>query len=364
LYEKDVLVNGSEPAAFTFTSSDSSSAVINMFSIGNVDNTRSEFVSNNYTVQTEATSPVTISRPPIRNEDGDCIVNFIVLDEPSGTDTWSISHGNNYTKQFEHTPPGASFSMAIFSANNANAYSIPATGGNIVATATRTSGTRGTGATSMLLRVPGISKNFGNTSAPGATSFPGSGDRLVVTRYRLTENAFASNVVIAFKNNATSGAVYKAVVLNEHANGEPNTVIFTTAQQSVPAGGGWVRFSPPNTNIRLATGNYYIGAVGDTLSFNADYDEWQDFGGNTRMMNGTFSYATPPATWGTTDGTYTANLILFMDYIPASSFVSNATMRMYANGQTVALEFVESASTVGRLVANSQFIASEFIETA
>ena len=146
----------------------------------------------------------------------------------------------------------------------------------------------------------------------GADTFPCSSDRCVVSLFVLSEAATINSGGAYFDSTSAAGTSAKLVILND-SSGTPGTLVTSSSASAVPASGGLVTFG--GLSGSLSIGSYWIGVVtnGSDCVFKEDAS-----GGTTRMADGTFSYASPPATWPGTSGSYTSQLNAYIDYTPSS----------------------------------------------
>lgn len=132
--------------------------------------------------------------------------------------------------------------------------------------------------------------------------FPANSDRALCTRFTLTENANLTGMDFLIHSSATNAGNIKGFIAAVSA-GEPTTILHVTAAQPTLVGGNLAVFTLTGF---LTAGDYYVGAVSNTFDNNfgqTDPASWE-----TRMANGTFSYATPPGTWPGTDVSYAVTI--------------------------------------------------------
>lgn len=98
----------------------------------------------------------------------------------------------------------------------------------------------------------------------------------------------------------TTGTDGKFIVLSS-VGGEPGAVLAVSGAVSIPAGASITSFTLGGEAVTAST-EYYIGVV--TYDYPAEINYTLGSGFQTRMANGTFSYASPPGSWPGSDGTY------------------------------------------------------------
>ena len=133
---------------------------------------------------------------------------------------------------------------------------------------------------------------FGETTRGGDT-FPVSDDRALVTRFSLSEDADVTEVAMWFATDSTAGSFAKFIVHNDNA-AEPGTREYVSAAAAIPAGGGLVTWAVGPGELTLQPGNYWLGLV--ATNFTGRHNQING-SGVTRMMNGSYSYSSPPADW-------------------------------------------------------------------
>lgn len=147
-----------------------------------------------------------------------------------------------------------------------------------------------------------------NTTGDG--DFPGSVDRCLLTKFTSIE---AGTITLAGLRGALNFAPdsFKIVVFDDDGGGgEPGTLLYVGPVLSYAAPG----FQTGAMSGSIVAKDYWIGAVALGGGYN-----WGENtgGGETRMANGTFSYASPPSTWPGTDGSYSIELDVYLEYTPS-----------------------------------------------
>lgn len=157
---------------------------------------------------------------------------------------------------------------------------------------------------------------LGASTTQGADTFPASADRALVTQVVLSEDGDFSEVAMWFASETTAGTSAKFIIYAD-SGGEPGAFVFASPAAAIPAGGGLVTWA---VTFSLSAGTYWIGYV--TNAYSARHNQTSGVG-QTRMMNNTFPYASPPATWDTAgDNSYGNRLSAYATYTVASSGVT------------------------------------------
>lgn len=153
----------------------------------------------------------------------------------------------------------------------------------------------------------------------GSDDFPCSGDRALLQKVTATEAGNINSGHAYFDPSSTAGTSCKVCLYTDTGSG-PGTQVAVSSAAAVPAGGGLVNFTMSGS---FNATSYYLGIVAN--GFNSRV---QDDGGlsgqDMQMANGTFSYASPPASWPGTDGSYdTIRLNVYLDYTPSGGAASH-----------------------------------------
>lgn len=149
---------------------------------------------------------------------------------------------------------------------------------------------------------------FGDDSA-GASSFPLSGDRAILSQFTLAEAANVTEIVVLFEATTTAGSSFKGLIYAD-AGGVPGARVAVGAATAIPAGAS-ATASP--CVVTLAAGTYWLGLVTDSFEARAQCDA----SGGLSRMEGT-TYASPAATW-TQSGTGSARVNVYAEYTAAVS---------------------------------------------
>lgn len=153
---------------------------------------------------------------------------------------------------------------------------------------------------------------FGDNTLP-AGGFPGSGDRALVSSYVKSGSGTITSIFAHFRADTVAGASAKVFFLTDSA-GAPGSLIVATTSVAVPSGGGWVEFPVPGGISGLnSAGTYWMGVVNNSFEANPGKHDTGSTG-DTRMANGTFSFASPPGTWPGTDGNYVGKMGIYCFY--------------------------------------------------
>lgn len=146
----------------------------------------------------------------------------------------------------------------------------------------------------------------------GGDTFPGSGDRAILTRFTATE-AGTINSAGAYFVRTGAGENAKVIMYTNNA-GIPGTLVAASSGSAITAS-GLTTFAMTGS---FSAGLYFIGVVFDGGS-GGSVDVSEDAVGTevTEMANGTFSYASPPASWPGSDASYVVRVNAYVDYSAA-----------------------------------------------
>jgi hypothetical protein len=144
---------------------------------------------------------------------------------------------------------------------------------------------------------------FGDTTS-GAGSFPGSADRALLSPATAASGGTVDAIWVYVVLAIAGGNRMKGVMHADSA-GAPGALVAASNASSVITATGWNRIAVAGSPAFVA-GNYWIGMVGD--DGNLDYGE-DSSGAGAVMANGTYSFASPPASWPGTDASY-ANVLV------------------------------------------------------
>jgi hypothetical protein len=145
---------------------------------------------------------------------------------------------------------------------------------------------------------------FGRSVAPPmGGGFPGTTGRALISRFEKTNAGSLTEMHCWFRDGEIFGGNAKFILLADES-GTPGDVLLVSAPASIPEGPIDISFAlPGDVSAADGAGFYWLGIVAD--AFTAEVAKNDDAGtGVTLMANGTFNYATPPASWPGTDGTY------------------------------------------------------------
>lgn len=158
---------------------------------------------------------------------------------------------------------------------------------------------------------------FGDTSA-GGDEFPMADGRCLVDRFNCPDNAEVTLASAYRGASSTAGASWKFVILDDAA-GAPGNVLYVSNAVAAASGAGWTDFTFSGTPT-LAPGDYWLGIVANSFQAYAGEDA-SGVSPDVCMANGTFDYASPPASWPGTDGSYGVGLDVYVTYDVAGSGV-------------------------------------------
>lgn len=168
--------------------------------------------------------------------------------------------------------------------------------------------------------------NTGGTSASGAvyreetsflkfgdptrdtSSFPCSSDRLLLTKFTLTDNAVISAINVLFEKPSTAGCNGKAVIFSDVA-GTPTTRLAVSSSKAIPAGASDTAFP---LALTLPPADYWMGCVTD--SFEPRYQGLAGGAAITQRYEG-YSFSTTPSTLGAVgDANVGSDLNIYAQY--------------------------------------------------
>jgi hypothetical protein len=162
---------------------------------------------------------------------------------------------------------------------------------------------------------------FGDNSA-GTYSSPGTADRALLTLFTMTESGSINSAGAYFTSGSGAGSSAKVLIYTVSAS-QPSTLVASSSGSSIPSGGGLVTFTMSGS---LSAQDYFLGVV--YSDYQADIQTDGGLSGvNSRMANGTLSYASPPSTWPGSDVSYTDSRVnAYVDYSAASSFTPRSML--------------------------------------
>lgn len=147
-------------------------------------------------------------------------------------------------------------------------------------------------------------------NSQGSAQFPNSEDRALLQKVTATEAGNINSAHAYFGASSTTGTSAK-VCLYTDAGGIPGTQVAVSSAVAVPAGSSLVNFTMSGS---FTATTYYLGIVANDFPAYLSEDDGLS-GQDLQMANGTFSYASPPASWPGTDATYTnARINVYLDY--------------------------------------------------
>lgn len=160
---------------------------------------------------------------------------------------------------------------------------------------------------------------FGDTTR-GTGEFPGNDSRCLVSRFQCVGSGALESMTTWFGPSTSGAANFKLVVLSDAAGAPGNLLAVSSAGVSSGAGGGGP-VTVAASGMSFVDGTFYwLGVVAD--NFPAYYAK-DDAGGTAEMANGTFSYASPPASWPGTDGSYDGQMNVYATFSEGAASVFN-----------------------------------------
>ena len=160
----------------------------------------------------------------------------------------------------------------------------------------------------------GTLRTFGYDGVPPVEGgFPGQPDRALTSLATKTHAGTVTAIFARFRNTSSAG---NAKVCAFSKGAEPGSLIWATPASAVPAGGGLVEFDLPLSGLSGtdAADDYYLVCVVD--GYDVDIAKSDSSGlGSSKMANGTFSFASPPATWPGTDANYAGPMSIWCEYL-------------------------------------------------
>lgn len=159
----------------------------------------------------------------------------------------------------------------------------------------------------------GVPRIFGNNVLTGGGG-PNSENRLWAVKYNKAYSGAVTSANANFANADGTGNFAKFVVMADNA-GVPGTVLWVTSAAAIPSGGGNVSFAlPGDVSATNAAGDYWLAIVAFDHQGQLSFGSASGF--TTVMVNGGFSYASPPGTCPAPDATYDDQAAaLWCDYI-------------------------------------------------
>ena len=164
----------------------------------------------------------------------------------------------------------------------------------------------------------GTLRTFGFSGTPPTDGgFPGAPNRALASKFVKSHAGTVSKIQFRTRNDTTAGDV-KIVCCADDAGGSvPGSRLWVSQPITVSAGVA-AAYEPglPLSGLSNsdAAASYWLIFVTDDYDTNAAKSNTLA-DGQTRMANGTYSYASPPSTWPGTDGTYDGPICAWCEYI-------------------------------------------------
>lgn len=195
--------------------------------------------------------------------------------------------------------PAGTYSVLVWGENEFGQSALPARSNSIIVTS-------------------GVARVFGfNTVPPSDGGFPGSANRALASKFSKSHAGRITQINFRLRSDTEAGANGKIVCHADDAGGTvPGTRLWISGSVAIPAGATIQTPALPSSGIEGtdAAGTYWLVFVPD--NFQADIAKSNTLAeGQTRMANGTYSYASPPSSWPGTDGTYDGPVCIWCDYI-------------------------------------------------
>lgn len=151
---------------------------------------------------------------------------------------------------------------------------------------------------------------FGTQLTNGSGNWGTNPNRAMLDRFTLTHTATVKRLKMLILAGSLGGVNMKGVICADNA-GAPGTVLSVGAPVAIGAGGPfYVTSVMPNTV--LAPGDYWIGGVADASG--AEFGSGAHTAPNAVIINGDFSYATPPATCPAPAANYMNDVGCYIEY--------------------------------------------------
>lgn len=202
---------------------------------------------------------------------------------------------------------------------------------------------------------------FGDTT-PGGSSFPATNDRAIVRSFTLSGNADLRSMTLYFDGTSTAGSQHKGLIFAD-SGGLPGALLASTPEGYLPPGGTVLELPISGT---LMAGTYWLGGVAN--GFEARWAADVSAGGQRKEG---YSFASPPGTFGTPDGTTTDGISALVSYVAVNTggtysgsgqiTISGAAPSAYVNGATgrrVRTSLGTSALGVGPVLTSSRIRAA------
>lgn len=154
---------------------------------------------------------------------------------------------------------------------------------------------------------------FGTKLTNGGGNWGLSANRAMLDRFTLTHNAQLTGLFVWILAGAQAGGHIKGIICADNA-GLPGAVLVMGAAAAVPAGGPFYVESPMSGN--LPPGDYWIGAVSDGGSGpSGEMGSGAHTAPQSAIINGDFSYASPPPTCPAPAARYNNDLGVYVEYL-------------------------------------------------
>lgn len=153
---------------------------------------------------------------------------------------------------------------------------------------------------------------FGTKRTDGGGNWGTSLNRAMLDRFTLAHDAQLTGLFIYILAGATAGGNIKGVIYADNA-GAPGARLIVGAPAPVPAGGPFYVESALTGS--LPPGDYWIGAVSDDSGGRAEMGSGAHSAPQARIINGDFSYASPPAVCPASAASYNNDLGCYVEYL-------------------------------------------------
>ncbi|HEY1034633.1 MAG TPA: fibronectin type III domain-containing protein [Pseudoxanthomonas sp.] len=163
----------------------------------------------------------------------------------------------------------------------------------------------------------GTLRTFGFTATVGSgDGFPGSPDRALASKFTKSHAGRVNKLQVRIRTDSAAGNVKLIACADDAGGSVPGTRLWISQPFAVSAGGGLIEPGLPTSGIEGtdAAADYWLIFVPDDYDVNVAKSNTLALG-QTRMANGTYSYASPPSTWPGTDQTYDGPICAWAEYI-------------------------------------------------
>lgn len=157
-------------------------------------------------------------------------------------------------------------------------------------------------------------ERFGNEGVAN-DSFPNSEDRAYIGLYTMPENGTILRIGGYFTDlsGGLAGDTVKFII-HENVAGEPGARLAIAAPVTIATIPEWWVADLVAPLVRSA-GAIWIGYVASGLALDNRLGQI-DGGGQARLANGSYSYASPPSSWPGSDAEYENNPCIYAEYTP------------------------------------------------